>query len=130
MQQECLAVSHSSGDVDYDIVMIACVITDTDFIVLLQHHFTPRIHEKVYLQTSTKVIDISILDRRVNPNISRPLLFIHALSECDTTSKPYGIGQSTVVGKCCELKEATKIFLNENSTGSELNNLVIKPLRL
>ena len=74
MEQECLVVSHSSGDADYNIIMTACVITDTDLIVLLQHHFIPRIHENAYLQTSTKVINISILDRRLNPNLSHSLL--------------------------------------------------------
>ena len=54
MEQECLVASRSSGDADYNIIMTTCVITDTDLIVLLQHHFIPRIHENVYLQTSTK----------------------------------------------------------------------------
>ena len=128
MEQECLTVSHLSGDADYDIVVTACGITDTNLFVLLQHHITPRIHEKVYLQTSTKVIDISILDRRLSPNLSRSLFFIHELPGCDTTTNPYGIGRATAVGKCSELKEAKEIFMNENSTRSELNNLVIKPL--
>ena len=57
-----------------------------------------------YLQTNTRVINISILDSRLNPNLSRVLLFIHAISRCDTTSKPNG--KATAVGKCSELKEA------------------------
>ena len=82
-------MSYLPGDADYDIVMTACVITDTDLFVLLQHHFTPRIHEKLYLQTRTRAINISILDRRLNPNLSHSLLVIRALSGCDNTAKPY-----------------------------------------
>ena len=60
MEQGCLVVSQLSGDTDYDIVMTAYGIIDTHLIVLLQHHFIPRIHENVYLQTSTKVINIHV----------------------------------------------------------------------
>ena len=81
--------SDSSGDADYDIVMTACGITDTCLFALLQHLFMLRIHEHVNLQTNTRVINISILDRRLTPNLSRSLLFIHALYWCDTTWKPY-----------------------------------------
>ena len=89
MEQECLTVSHLSGDADYDIVMTTCGITDTYHFALLKHLFMLRIHENVYLQTNTRLFNISILDTRLNPNLSRSLLFIHALSRCDTTSKPY-----------------------------------------
>ena len=88
MEKECLTVGHSSVDAHYDIVMTACGIIDTYLFALLQHLFMLRIHENVYLQTNTRVNNISILDRRLNPNLSRSLLFIHALSRCDTTSKP------------------------------------------
>jgi hypothetical protein len=67
-----IQVRHSSGDADYDIAMSACAIAtsqpvvvvgnDTD-LILLQYHFNSANHQAIYLQTSTKIIDISILQR-------------------------------------------------------------------
>jgi hypothetical protein len=68
-----IQVRHSSGDADYDIAMSACAIAtsqpvvvvgnDTNLLILLQYHFNSANHQAIYLQTSTKIIDISILQR-------------------------------------------------------------------
>ena len=63
-------VKHSTDDADYSIALSACRITltrsvvivgnDTDRLVLLKHHFNPG-NSAVFLQTSTKIINIGIL---------------------------------------------------------------------
>ena len=121
MEQEGIQISHSSGDADYDIVMTACTFAemlpvvvvgdDTDLLILLQHHFTPRKHENIYLQTNTKLIDIFNLQKELDPDLSHSLLFIHALSGCDTTSKPYGIGKISAISKYCDLKGTAELFM-------------------
>ena len=80
---------------------------DTDIRILLQHHFRPAEHESVYLQTSLKFISIEIIQRSLDPVLSKSLLFIHALSGCDTASGPYNIGRISAMGKCVDLKGAS-----------------------
>jgi hypothetical protein len=121
MEKVDIKVKHSPGDADYDIAMSACTIAqtkpvvvvgdDTDLLIILQHHFTPADHETIYMQTSTKLIDISILKATLDPDLSRSLLCIHALSGCDTTSRPYGIGKLSAMGKYCDLQNCSELFL-------------------
>ena len=80
-----------------------CVVVarDTDvFIILLAHHHLFN-NKQVYFLHGTakekKYVDVgaiadALLARDINPQ-SLPLL--HALSGCDTTSYPYGIGKAT-----------------------------------
>jgi len=121
MKQEGIQITHSSGDADYNIAMTACTAAveqpvavvgdDTDLLILLQHHFSASNHATIYLQTSTKVIDISILKKELNPDLSHTLLFIHALSGCDTTSRPYGIGKVSAMNRYRLLKDSAELFM-------------------
>ncbi len=130
MEKTGIQVQHSQGDADYDIAMSACNIAltkpvvvvgdDTDLLILLQHHFSPTVHETIFLQTSTKLIDISVLKDSVSPDLSHSLLFIHALSGCDTTSRPYGIGKTSAMGKYADLQEASKLFMLANSKHEDI----------
>ena len=72
---------------------VVVVADDTDILILLQHHFRPAEHESVYLQTSSKLISIEIIKCSIDPVLSKSLLFMHALSGCDTTSRSYCIGK-------------------------------------
>ena len=122
-KEDEIQVTHSSADADYDIAMAACtsaatvpvvvVVDDTDLLILLQHHFSLKKHKPIFLQTSTKLIDVSILKKELHPDLSHSLLFIHALSGSDTTSKPYayGIGKLSAMGKYRSLKELSELFL-------------------
>ena len=69
----------------------------------------------MYLQTSNKLIDIGVLQAGINHVLSNTLLFIHAISGCDTTSKPYGIGKVSVIEKFNKLKESAKVFLRKTN---------------
>lgn len=115
---------------DYDIAMVACRIAltqpvvvvgdDTDLLILLQHHFSPINHEAIYLQTKTKLIDISILKKELDPDLSNSLLFIHALSGCDTTSKPSGIGKLAAMAKYRGLKKFAELFMVASKNQDEI----------
>ena len=90
---------------------VVVVRHDTDLLILLQHHFSLSKHAAIYLQTNTKLIDISILKKGLDPDLSHSLLFIHALSGCDTTSKPYGIGKLTAMAKYRDLQKCAEPFM-------------------
>ena len=78
---------------------VVVVGDDTDLLTLLQHHFNPTEHQSIYLQTRSKLISIGILFSLLDPVLSESLLFIHAISGCDTTSRPYGIGKVSPMAK-------------------------------
>lgn len=59
---------HSLSDTGYDISISACIIApskpvvivdDTELVILLQHCFSPTMHDTIYLQPSTNLVDIS-----------------------------------------------------------------------
>lgn len=72
------------------------------------------------MQTATKLIDISILQKSLDPVLSHSMLFIHALSGCDTTSRPYGIGKLSTMAKYCSLQEFSRIFMLENQNYKDI----------
>ena len=98
---------HSSADADYDIVSTACTMAkrrsvavvgdDTDLLVLLLHHLSPR-HHVIFLQTASKILNIRILQEHLAPGLTASLLFLHAITGCDTTSRPHSIGKVTQHG--------------------------------
>ena len=117
---------HSPGDADYDIAMSACAVAlaqpvvvvaeDTDLLVLLQHHFIPGKHQALFFQTSSNLINIMALKSNLPPELSASLLFIHVITGCDTTSRPYGIGKSSVLNKYALLSQYSDVFLQANQS--------------
>lgn len=89
---------------------VVVVGDDTDLLVLLQNHLTPTENETIYPQTSIKLIDISILQKNLEANVSHSLLFIHSLSACNTTSRPYDIGKE-VMCKYRDPQEVSNLFM-------------------
>ena len=90
---------------------VVVVGDDTDLLILLQYHFNPDEHQSIYLQTSSKLIGIGILFSSLDPVLSESLLFIHAISGCDTTSRPYGIGKVSAMAKYKDLHESASVFI-------------------
>lgn len=121
---------HSADDADYDIVSTACTIAkrtsvavvgdDTDLLVLLLHHLSPR-HHVVFLQTTSKVINIRILQDHLPSSLTASLLFLHAITGCDTTSRPYSIGKVKAMAKCHLLKDHARVFMKPNQSHDEIN---------
>ena len=63
---------------------------------------------------------IEIFKRSIDQVLSKSLLFIHALSGCDTTSGSYCIGKISAMGKYVELKGASQIFMLPNKDHNEV----------
>ena len=93
LEKSGIQVRQACGDADVEVIE-----DNRDLLVLLQHHFTPSSHKNIYHKTSTRLVDISILQKGIDPTLGSSLLFIHAMSGCDTTSKPYGIGKVSAMG--------------------------------
>ena len=126
LEKEGIQVKQSSGDADYDIVMLACSLGETRHVVViggdtnlltLLHPFKPAKHNSIYLQTSSELINISILQSSLDPGLSESLLFIHALSDCDSTSRPYGIGKTSLLEKYRDLQEAARLYDARQKSG-------------
>ena len=119
-----IRVVQSTGDADVDIVKTVCerahttpvilIAEDTDLLVLLLHHMDQN-HEKVWLQTRTKIVDLQLLATQLSAENRRSLPYIHAVSGCDTTSRPFMIGKSTALARQQFLHDDAAVFLDPNS---------------
>ena len=128
--QNGINVTHAQGDADYDIVMSACrlaetetsvtiVCDDTDILVLILYYINPCT-QQIIMKTSSNMIDVGTMKREIGPILSSMILFVHALTGCDTVSKPYGLGKMTAVSKVELLKEYGTVFMNENSSQTHI----------
>ena len=115
------------GDVDVDIVKTVVdsspqhsttiIGEDTDLLKLLLHYagIDPDIrdlycrHEKT---GATKVYDMNRLKAIIEPDICSQLLFIHAFTGCDSTSRIFGIGKKTAFKKLVKDQPITKKCAN------------------
>lgn len=133
MEKHSMQVKYSTDDADYDIVMTACqsalstlvvvVGEDTDLLILLLHHLDPDVHDTVYMKTNTKMINVSTLQGNLEEDLRKSILFIHAASGCDTTSRPYGIGKVSAMSKYPDLVQSTKVFLMPNRTHGQIEDV-------
>ena len=74
---------------------------DTDLLVLLCYHTSHDSHP-IYLQPRPKFNcdicwDIHKLQEYLGDGVCKNILFLHAILECDTTSKVYGLGKGTAL---------------------------------
>ena len=130
LEKAGIEVQHSGGDADYDIVSTACTMAcrryvtvvgdDTDLLVLLLHYLSPS-HHVIFLQTTSKIINIKTLKDNLDPDLVASLLFLHAITGCDTVSRPHGIGKVMAMGKCDQLKEHASAFVKSSQSHDEVN---------
>jgi hypothetical protein len=124
--QNGINVTHAQGDADYDIVMSACrlaetetsvtiVCDDTDILVLILYYINPCT-QQIIMKTALNMIDVGTMKQEIGPILSSMILFVHALTGCDTVSKPFGLGKMTAVSKVDLLEEYETVFMNENSS--------------
>jgi len=72
-------------------------------LVLLLHYASPRDGTKLYFRSDkashTVVYDIKVIKQVTGSEISQSLLFLHAFTGCDTTSRIFGIGKKSALRK-------------------------------
>ena len=117
----------AEGDADLDIVKAAFAMSehisvtligeDTDLLVLLLYHAPANDCKHLYFRSdkgTPNVYNITVLKRLLRDNVCSDLLFIHAISGCDTTSRIFGVGKKSVVQKVIAgdsvLHECSKVF--------------------
>ena len=113
LQQKGCHVIHAEGDADVDIVTAAISMSsfksttligeDTDLLVLLLYH-AGKEHKDLYFrsdkgQEKPNVYNIRVLKQLLGDDVCSDLLFAHAFSGCDTTSRIFGVGKKSVFQK-------------------------------
>ena len=86
---------------------------DTDLLVLLLHHVKDTHNNITFTSFGCRMWNIKKAKSLLGQETSNHLLFLHALTGCDTTSSPYSIGKKTALAKFknnLELREASQIF--------------------
>ena len=117
----------AEGDADLDVVKAAVAMSayksttligeDTDLLVLLLYHAAANDCKDLYFRSDKgkpNVYNIKVLKRLLGDDVCSDLLFIHAFSGCDTTSRIFGVGKKSVVQKVIAggsvLHECSKVF--------------------
>ena len=106
MSKVGISVAHAEGDAEYKICKMAYASTvrqptavvaeDTDVFQLLTHHTSPT-DFNLHMITAKQNVCITTLSKRLDPLLTKNLLFLHGVSGCDTTSRPFGIGKVGVI---------------------------------
>lgn len=103
----------SPADADVDITRIAVASAqtasttligeDSDLFVLLLHYTDSTISNELYFRSDklamVHVYDIKLLCTILGSVLCRQILFIHAFTGCDTSSRIHGVGKPTALTK-------------------------------
>ena len=129
MQKAGIMTEHADGDADYKIAVTACisaltqptaaVADDTDILQQLVYQADPTSY-KLYMFSSNRKICIKTLQAGLDPRLVESLAFLHSISGCDTTSRPYGIGKGTVLSKYADLHEFSHVFASPSSSQEQI----------
>ena len=117
LREKGCTVINAEGDADRDIVKAAIASSehqittligeDTDLLILLLHHMDYR-NKTLYFRSDMKsrdkirVYNINRLKECLGHHLCSKLLFIHAFTGCDTTSRIFGMGKKTFFQKLIE----------------------------
>ena len=126
MSKVGISVVHAKGDADCQIVQEALksaadcethvVGEDTDLLVLLLFHVKENM-SSVYFSSSragtTRVWDIQRTQSHLGSDVCNYILFAHAFSGCDTTSRTFGIGKQVPLKK---IQQGNNLFLSAAKT--------------
>lgn len=134
MEDHGIKALHADGDADQLIAKTAVVSAkthttqvigeDTDIFQLLVSQLISD-SKGLYMITDkqnakNKCLDIKAIRIKLGEEISPILPVLHAISGCDTTSKLFGIGKSTVMKKRHLLVEEAKHFLSPSVTHEQI----------
>ena len=81
---------------------VTLVADDTDLLCLLLYHFSKDTAHRLTMKAraqkeSVRQYDIRLLQESLGDLVCKHILFAHALTGCDTTSRIHGIGKQTVM---------------------------------
>ena len=134
MKEKQIPVFHAKGDADQLIAKTALncanefvtqvVAEDTDIFQLLVSQLDPN-SKGLYMVTDKQnaknpCLDIKAIKSKLGNDIAKYLPVLHAISGCDTTSKPFNIGKIGVMKKKDKIITEAKPFLSSNATHEEI----------
>ncbi|KAK7109451.1 hypothetical protein V1264_013491 [Littorina saxatilis] len=131
-EENGIPVQHAQGDADCVIVQVALqsaveyttyvVGEDTDLLILLLFHVKSDMKDVFFSSSkasTTRLWDIRSTQSRLGPNVCKNILFAHAFSGCDTTSRPFSVGKCVPVKRLQKknklFENSAKVFLQTNS---------------
>ena len=104
---------------------------DTDLLILLLYYAKAE-NELIYFRSDTKqskeskVYNINQL-KQVLGYLCRKLLFVHAYTGCDSTSRIYGVGKKSVFNRLVKgeevIKSCASAFTYPNKNGNDISEL-------
>ena len=129
MVKEGISVHHAESDDDCKICVnaIGCatksptavVAEDSDVFQLMVHYANVG-DSNLCMVTVKNTVCITTLKKELGPPLLKGLLFLHAISGCDTTSRPHGIRKVTVLKKNAALKNSITIFMSPCSSKEDI----------
>ena len=111
LRQNCCHVIQAEGDADVDLVKAVVTMSttrsttliweDTDLLMLLLCHGNLDSKDLFFRSDKGKsfVYDIKVLKALLGTDVCTGLLFAHAFTGCDTTSRIFGVGKNSVFQK-------------------------------
>ena len=75
----------------------------------------------IFLQTASKILNIRTLQDHLESKLTASLLFLHAITGCDTTSRLYSIGKVMAMNKCHQLMDSASLFMKPNQSHDDVN---------
>ena len=138
LQERGCCVIHAEADADVDIVKAAVTMSsyksttlvgeDTDLLILLLYYANDDCKDLYFRcdkdQMKPRVYNIKILKQLLGNDVCTDLLFAHAFTGCDTTSRVFGIGKKTVFNKIVnrspKLQSCSQTFCTPNMTRKRL----------
>ena len=105
---------------------------DTDLLILLLHHANMDSKELYQSRSKTQKVrlwNIKASKEKLGSCICSKLLFIHAITGCDTTSRLYGIGKTLSKVQCSdEFTKISEVFMQENANKDDIISVGEKAL--
>jgi 5'-3' exonuclease len=134
-------VINAQGDADVDIVKAAVEASyrqsttligeDTDLLILLLYHARTD-NKDLYFRSDNQSKDVKVyyinrLKEILDDELCSQLLFIHAFTGCDTTSRVFGIGKKSAFQKLVKgdptLKSCANTFLVPSQKGDVIEDI-------
>ena len=134
IENENISVKHAEGDADQLIAKTAIGLAeryitqvigeDTDIFQLLVSQ-TSLDHKNIYMITEKHnakhpCLDVKAIRSKLGDDCAKYLPVIHAISGCDTTSKLFGIGKSTIMTKRKHIIKEAGPFLLANAAPEDI----------
>ncbi len=139
--QKGSTVINASGGADVDIVKVAIKASqhqlmiligeDTDLLILLLY-YAKTIEASIFVQKSQKVYDISEMRQVLGSDLGSQLLFTHAFTGYDTTSRIFSVGKKSAFQKLVNgestIKTCMNVFLLPNQEKNVIEDLGSKAM--